>query len=136
MEALIKKMLDKKVWAVVGATDNPAKFGNKIYKKLKKYGYEVYAINPAYEKVDGDRCYATLKDLPRKVDCVDIVVSPERAEQALEQVIAFEIENIWFQPGTFTPELIEKSEKAGIDTVYYNCVMVELDKRNGVPHEV
>lgn len=130
MEELIKKMLDKKVWAVVGATDNPSKFGNKIYKKLKHYGYEVYAVNPAYEMVDGDTCYASLKDLPRKVDCVDVVVSPDRAEKVLEEVSAFGIENIWFQPGTFTPELIEKSESLGLDTVYYNCVMVELDRRN------
>ncbi|MBS7528542.1 CoA-binding protein [Fusibacter paucivorans] len=130
MEALMQKMLDKKVWAVVGATDNPAKFGNKIYKKLKHYGYEVYAVNPAYETVDGDACYPSLKDLPRKVDCVDVVVGPERAEKVLDEVIEFGIQNIWFQPGTFTPEIIEKSEGAGLDTVYYNCVMVELDRRN------
>lgn len=129
MEKLIKDMLDKKTWAVVGATENPEKFGNKIYKKLKKFGYEVYAVNPTYDTVDGDICYKDLASIPAKVDCVDVVVAPERAKLVLEEVINLGIENIWFQPGTFTPEIIDASEVAGVNSVYYNCVLVELDKK-------
>jgi hypothetical protein len=129
MDALINSMLDKKVWAVVGATDNPAKFGNKIYKKLKQFGYEVFPVNPAYKTVDGDTCYPTLFELPKKVDCVNVVVNPELANGALRAVMELGIENIWFQPGTFTPEIVETSETAGINTVFLNCVLVELDKR-------
>jgi len=50
-------MLEKKVWAVVGASDNPEKYGNLIYKKLKSRGYRVYPVNPNYETIDGDKCY-------------------------------------------------------------------------------
>lgn len=128
MDDLIKAMLDQKKWAVVGATDNPDKFGNKIYKKLKRFGYEVYAVNPMYQTVDGDKCYHNLSELPVKVDCVDVVVNPERAMETLNEVMALKIENIWFQPGTFTPEIVETSEVAGVNTVYLNCVLVELDK--------
>ncbi|GAB6108777.1 CoA-binding protein [Fusibacter bizertensis] len=128
MDDLIKSMLEQKKWAVVGATDNPDKFGNKIYKKLKKFGYEVYAVNPMYQVVDGDKCYNNLSELPVKVDCVDVVVNPERAIETLNEVMALKIENIWFQPGTFTPEIVETSEVAGVNTVYLNCVLVELDK--------
>ncbi len=129
MDALIKSMLDKKVWAVVGATENPDKFGNKIYKKLKRFGYEVYAVNPVYNEVDGDVCYPNLADLPVKVDCVDVVVNPEKAAFVLQEVIELGIENIWFQPGTFTPDIVDKSEQAGVNTVYLNCVLVELDQK-------
>lgn len=129
MDALIKSMLDKKVWAVVGATENPGKFGNKIYKKLKRFGYEVYAVNPVYETVDGDPCYPSLEDLPKKMDCVNVVVNPEKSIETLRSVIELKIENIWFQPGTFTPEIVEMSETAGLNTVYLNCVLVELDQR-------
>lgn len=129
MDALIKSMLDKKVWAVVGATENPDKFGNKIYKKLKRFGYEVYAVNPVYKEVDGDICYPNLAELPVKVECVDVVVNPEKAALVLQEVIELGIENIWFQPGTFTPDIVDKSEKAGVNTVYLNCVLVELDQK-------
>jgi Predicted CoA-binding protein len=129
MDALIKSMLDQKKWAVVGATANESKFGNKIYKKLKKFGYEVYPVNPMYQEIDGDICYSSLSDLPVKVDCVDVVVSPERAMETLKEVMELKIKNIWFQPGTFTPEIVETSEVAGVNTVYLNCVLVELDKR-------
>lgn len=128
MDEMIKSMLDKKVWAVVGATDNKAKFGNKIYKKLKRFGYEVYPVNPMYKTVDGDVCYENLAALPQKVDCIDVVVAPERSKSVLAEAIALGIENIWFQPGTFTPEIVEASEVAGLNTVYLNCVLVELDR--------
>ncbi len=135
MDELIQMMLDQKVWAVVGATENSSKFGYKIYQKLKQFGYEVYPVNPRYESIEGDKCYPSLADLPQKVDCVDVVVSPERAEKTLDEVIHLGIDNIWFQPGTFTPELIEKSESESINTVYLNCVLVELDRRAGQAHE-
>lgn len=127
MDALIKSMLDQKKWAVVGATSNQGKFGYKIYQKLKRFGYEVYAVNPMYSEIEGDKCYSSLSELPVKVDCVDVVVNPVKAAEALKEVIELGIENIWFQPGTFTPEIVEASEVAGINTVYLNCVLVELD---------
>lgn len=127
MDALIKSMLDQKKWAVVGATANQGKFGYKIYQKLKRFGYEVYAVNPMYSEIEGDKCYPSLADLPVKVDCVDVVVNPEKASEALKDVMELGIKNIWFQPGTFTPEIVEVSEVAGINTVYLNCVLVELD---------
>lgn len=126
MQTLIRAMLDKKVWAVVGATENPAKFGNKIYKKLKAFGYDVYAVNPMYTEVDGDKCYSSLSDVPVKIDCVNVVVGPDKSVHVLDEVKRLGIENIWFQPGTYTPEIVEASEVAGLNTVYMNCVLVEL----------
>lgn len=126
MQTLIKTMLDKKVWAVVGATENTSKFGNKIYKKLKAFGYEVYAVNPMYKEVDGDTCYSSLSDVPVKIECVNVVVGPDKSVHVLDEAKRLGIENIWFQPGTYTPEIVEASEVAGLNTVYMNCVLVEL----------
>ncbi len=126
MQTQIKAMLDKKSWAVVGATENPSKFGNKIYKKLKAFGYEVYAVNPMYQSVEGDICYPSLSEVPVKIDCVSVVVGPDKSSDVLAEVKQLGIENIWFQPGTYTPEIVEASEVAGLNTVYMNCVLVEL----------
>lgn len=129
MEQIINDMLDKKVWAVVGATQNLSKFGNKIYKKLKAFGYEVYPINPVYDEIEGDKCYKSLSELPLKPDCVSVVVGPDRAKALVDEVSELDIDYMWFQPGTFNDHIIKSAMDKGLSIVYYNCVLVELDKR-------
>ncbi|MDK2919855.1 MAG: uncharacterized protein PWQ37_2588 [Candidatus Petromonas sp.] len=126
MEELKKEMLDKKVWAVVGATSNEDKFGYKIYKKLKDRGYEVYPINPGYDEVDGDKCYKSIKDLPVKPDCVDMVVSPKIGVSVINEIADKGINYVWFQPGTYNEKIIELAESKGLKVVYNNCVLVAL----------
>lgn len=128
MKERVRKMLSYNTWAVVGATDNPEKFGYKIYKKLKRFGYTVYPVNPRYERVDGDVCYPDLASLPEPVQCVDVVVPPKLAEHSLDAVKAAGIPNIWFQPGTYTPEIVKRAEALGLNAVFTKCVLVELDR--------
>lgn len=129
MQKVIDEMLDKKVWAVVGATQNTSKFGNKIVKKLKEFGYDVYPVNPVYDEVEGLKCYKSLTDLPLKPDCISVVVAPEKANLTVEEAKKNKVEYMWFQPGAFSEKTIELAEDSDIKIVYYNCVLVELDKR-------
>lgn len=129
MQKTINEMLDKKVWAVVGATQNSSKFGNKIVKKLKEFGYEVYPVNPVYDEVEGLKCYKSLSDLPLKPDCVSVVVSPDKANLFVDEAKSLEIEYMWFQPGAFSEKTIAIAEEHELKIVYHNCVLVELDKR-------
>ena len=129
MDKLINEMLLKKDWAVVGATRNVNKYGYKIYKLLKEREYNVIAVNPIYSDIEGDKTEPTLLDIDTKVQCVNIVVPPSKAEKVVEDAIKLKIKYLWFQPGTFTEELIEKAENAGIKVVFYNCILVELRKR-------
>ena len=62
--------------AVVGATDDPAKFGGRIYRDLKGKGFRVLAVNPGRDTVDGDPCYPSLAALPEAPTIVDLVVPP------------------------------------------------------------
>lgn len=119
-------MLSKKVWAVIGATPDPNKFGYKIYQKLKNHGYQVYGINPKYESIGGDSLYNKLSDLPVKPDCVDMVVNPTLSMAALEDIQRAGIEYVWFQPGTFDDEVIQKAQSLGLKLVYHDCVLVAL----------
>ncbi|MBP1744430.1 MAG: CoA-binding domain protein [Firmicutes bacterium] len=118
-------MLDKKIWAVVGATENPEKFGNKIYRRLKERGYEVYAVNPMYESVDGDACYSCLSELPKVPEVIDMVVSPKRALPAIEEAARLGVKYIWFQPHTYDDEVLRFAEEQGIEIVL-GCVLVAL----------
>lgn len=128
MDLLMEEMLSLKKWAVVGATQNPEKFGNKIYKKLHSRGYEVTPINPVYDTIEGVKCLNSLKDMIELPDCVNIVVGPKRSIEVVKDAIELGIKRVWFQPGTFTEEVLDLAENNGLEVVFYNCVLVELDK--------
>lgn len=85
--------------AVVGANDNPSKYGNRIYRDLKSKGYEVYAVNPNRDEVDGDRCWPSLADLPQPPTIVDFVVPPAVTRKVLEECLDLGLTNVWIQPG-------------------------------------
>ena len=116
-------MLEKKVWAVVGANQNPEKFGNMIFKKLKLRGYQVYAVNPLYDRVEGETCYKDLSSLPELPEVVNMVVSPKRSRLCLEEAAKLGIQYIWFQPGTYDDEVWDLSKKLGLEVVEA-CVLV------------
>jgi predicted CoA-binding protein len=118
-------MLGKKVWAVIGANDNPDKFGNIIYKRLRSEGYRVYPVNPMYTEVEGDKCYPDLSSLPEKPEVLDMVVSPKRGKAFIEEAARLGIENIWLQPGTYDQELLTMIREKGL-TAIQACVLVEL----------
>ncbi|WP_202709175.1 CoA-binding protein [Sporosalibacterium faouarense] len=121
-----KEMLEKKIWAVIGATNNQEKFGYKIWKKLKNHGYEVYPVNPKYEEIDGEKCYPTLKDVPVTPEVVDLVVPPKVSLKAIDEAHEQGIEYLWFQPGTADEETITKAEDLGMKIVFHDCVLVAL----------
>lgn len=128
MQDLINEMLNLPKWAIVGATKSKDKFGYRIWKKLKESGYQTYMVNPVYNEIEGERCFLDLKSLPVVPDCISIVVPPEKARDYIKEAIALGVKRIWFQPGTFDKEIIHYAEENGILTVFYNCVLVELDK--------
>ncbi len=125
------EMLDKKVWAVVGATTNEEKFGYKIYAKLKEEGYEVVGINPNYDLIDADKMYASLDDAMKehKIECVSVVVPASVSKSVLEKADSLGIPYIWFQPHTYEEEYLKTVETKGIKMVYGQCVLIELGKK-------
>ncbi len=120
---LAETMLEKKVWAVVGANRNPEKYGNMIYHKLKRKGYETYAVNPVYDEIDGDPCYPSLSALPVVPDVVNMVVAPARGRAVIEEAARLGIRYIWLQPGTHDEALMRQIEESGLEAVQA-CVLV------------
>lgn len=126
IEQTKQEMLQKNVWAVVGVNLDAEKFGYKIYKKLKSHNYKVYGINPNYEEIEGDKLYNSIKELPEKPECVNVVVNPKLTRKLLDEIKDTDIEYVWFQPGTFDEEIIEIAESYRLKIVYYDCVLVAL----------
>ena len=124
MQELIKEFMGYKKFAVVGATDNPQKYGNQIVKDLKKRGYDVYPVNPRLKEVEGLACYAALADVPVKVDVVDFVVPPEATEEILRQCKELGLSRIWLQPGSESDSAIAFCRDNGLEVVHDVCVMM------------
>jgi hypothetical protein len=130
-QELIRTFLNKKnIFAVVGASRNPKKYGYQVYKDLKNAGYEVYAVNPNAEEILGDKCYPNLENLPVKPEVVDVVVPPKVTEEVVKACKGLGITRVWMQPGSESEKAIQFCEENGIDVVYGVCVMIERTKQS------
>jgi predicted CoA-binding protein len=125
-EGLIKEFLDgRNVFAVVGASRNPEKYGHRVYKDLREAGYMVYPINPNADEILGDRCYQGITKLPERPDVVNIVVPPKVTEEVVRTCLKLGIKKVWMQPGSESMEAVEFCRRNGMDVVHGVCVMVE-----------
>ena len=112
-------------WAVIGANNDPSRYGLIIYRHLKNAGYRVFAVNPKFDQVDGDPCWPDLKSLPELPDAVDFVVAPAAGEKHIRDAAALGIRRLWFQPGTWRPDFAQLTAELGLETVQ-SCVLVEV----------
>jgi uncharacterized protein len=124
MQELIKDFMKQTRFAVIGASDNPEKYGNIIVKNLKARGYEVYPVNPRLKEIEEMICYPSLADIPVKVDVVDFVVPPAVTEEVLKQCKELGLNHIWLQPGSESQRAISFCRDNNLSVVYGVCVMV------------
>jgi hypothetical protein len=86
--------------AVTGVSRTPANHGsNTVYRRLRDRGYEVFAVNPNAEEVEGDRCYRDLASIPGGVDAVVIGTRPEIAEDTVRDCVDLGIRQVWMHRG-------------------------------------
>lgn len=129
-QKLIVEFLGKKnVFAVVGASRNPEKYGHQVYKDLRNAGYRVYPVNPNTNEILGDKCYPSLQGLPVKPDVVDLVVPSKVTEQVVKTCKRLGIRKVWMQPGSESEAAMSFCKENGIEVVYGVCVMVERRNR-------
>lgn len=123
MENPIQAMLEQKVWAVLGVSRDTGKFGYKVYKRLLDKGYTVYAINPNMTELEGQKVYASLKELPEVPQVVNFVVPPGVTRTAVEEAKELGVGYLWMQPGSADPKAIKSAEKAGLVVISNQCVL-------------
>lgn len=129
-EKLILDFLNKKnVFAVVGASRDPQKYGHQVYKDLRKAGYKVYPVNPNADEILGDKCYPSLEALPTKPNVVDLVVPPKVTERVVEICRKLGIRKVWMQPGSESERAINFCRENDIAVVHGVCVMIERRSR-------
>lgn len=128
MQALIDDFVNRKVWAVVGASQDRSKFGYRVFDTLRRAGYTVYPVNPRGGELDGATVYASLADLPETPEVVDLVVPPAVTEQVVKEMHGLGLQRVWMQPGSESQAAIRYCQENGMQVVHDACAMVH--KRN------
>lgn len=113
-------------FAVVGVSQDQAKYGHEIFEALLEKGYEVYPINPKYHAVDGHHCYPSLEALPEKPEVTVAVVPPAVTEKVVETCARLGIETVWMPPGAWSEKAVETCEANGIQEVHDVCLVFAL----------
>lgn len=114
-----------RVIAVVGLSANwwrPSYFAAKY---MQQHGYRVIPVNPAYQEVLGEKCYAALKDIPERIDMVDCFRKSEEIPALAEEAIAVGARTLWMQLGVVNEAAAERARAAGLDVVMDRCVKIE-----------
>ncbi|MEC9332491.1 MAG: CoA-binding protein [Candidatus Thermoplasmatota archaeon] len=124
---VLQKLMQKNVRiALIGASNDRHKFGNKIYRDLRSKGYDIVPVNPKDKQIEGDRAYTSIGMMEELPDIVNFVVPPPVAMKVAQEAVELGIEHLWFQPGSESNELETWLEGTkGINYLVNSCIMVE-----------
>jgi predicted CoA-binding protein len=117
-------------FAVVGASTNREKYGNKVLRVYQQNKLDVVPVNPAGGEVEGLAAYTDLPSIPGTIDGVSIITPPKVTEQVVAQALALGIKNIWMQPGAESDAAVKLAEQAGANVIAGGpCILVSLHFR-------
>lgn len=125
MHSLINKNFK---YAVVGVSQNPEKYGHKVFKDLTSAGFTVYPIHPKEKEILGSKVYPKVGDVPENIDLAIFVVPPVVTLEVLKEIKDLDIKHVWFQPGSESPEAIKFCDSQGIECIHDACIMIERKK--------
>ncbi len=123
----IEQFLEGTPHAVVGASHDRRKYGNKVLRAYLQDKRKVYAVNPRVDAVEGIPTFAQLADLPEAIYGISIVTPPAVTQEVIEQAIELGIGNIWMQPGAESESAIARAEAVGANVIAGGpCLLVAL----------
>ena len=125
IQTLRRILHENRVIAVVGLSANWYRPSFFAAKYMLEHGYTIIPVNPAYAEVLGQICYASLRDIPVKVDIVDCFRKTEEILPIAEDAIAIGARVLWQQLGVTNEAAARKAEAAGLDSVMNRCVKIE-----------
>lgn len=116
--------------AVVGASSDRSKYGNKVLRSYQQKGRKVYAVHPREQLVEGAPTVATLADLPEPVHGLSIITPPPVTERIVEEAAAAGIRRLWMQPGAESAKAVARAEELGLSVISGGpCILVTLGFR-------
>ena len=128
----ITDMLQRaKTIAVVGLSDSPLRVSHGVSAYMQTHGYRIVPVNPHIEESLGEKAYPSLRDVPHKIDIVNIFRRPEFVEEIVDQAIELKVPMIWMQETVIHERAAAKARRAGIFVVMDQCILKEHRARFG-----
>lgn len=121
-------LANPKTIAVVGCSPDPGRDSNQIAALLKAKGHKVIPVNPKCQEILGERCYASLQDIPQPVDMVDVFRRSEFVAQIANEAIVEEATILWLQLNVIDVTAARKAQEAGLTVVMDRCPAIEYRK--------
>ncbi|MFI2663099.1 CoA-binding protein [Micromonospora carbonacea] len=118
-------LADSAVIAVVGASRDPGKAAHRVPAQMQRYGWRIIPVNPTVDELFGERAYASLADIPHRVDLVDVFRPARDAVGVVREAVAIGAPAVWLQLGIVSPEARRIAEEAGVDYVEDRCLIIE-----------
>jgi predicted CoA-binding protein len=110
--------MTKPTVAIVGASADRRKFGNKAVRAFLRKGYDVFPVNPRESQIEGITVYAWVSSIPQlELDAISIYLPPELGLRCLEELAAKNAKTIWLNPGTESRELLERARQLSLPVV-------------------
>jgi uncharacterized protein len=129
VDEVIRSVLEnRRTWAVVGCSPDPARDSHRIASMLKSRGYRVIPVNPSCAEILGERCYASLADIPEPIDVVDIFRRSSEAGRHVDEAIAVGASAVWMQLGVIDHDAAARARAAGLDVVMDRCPAIEMPR--------
>jgi predicted CoA-binding protein len=127
----IQVFLASEAFAVVGASTDRSKYGNKVLRCYQQHGKAVYPINPRAPEVEGLKAYPSLAALPVPVKAISVITPPAATEQVVREAAAAGVAHIWMQPGAESDAAIEAAEGLGMTVIAGGpCLLVVMGYRD------
>jgi uncharacterized protein len=117
--------------AVVGLSSSPLRPSHGVSAYMQTHGYHIIPVNPEISEALGEKAYASLADVPAKIDIVNIFRRPEYVDEIVDAAIALKVPAIWMQEDVVNQRAAEKAREAGIFVVMDRCILKEHRARFG-----
>lgn len=127
-EAIRALLTGAQAIAIVGHSDRPTRTSYQIAQFLKRAGYTVIPVNPTVQTIDGQPCYPSLRDVPTRVDIVNVFRRSEYLIEIVEEAIAIQAPAVWAQLGVSDAAAMQKALDAGLNMVMDACIKVEYQR--------
>lgn len=114
-----------KTIAVIGASSDHSKFGNKCVRAYARKGWTVFPVNPRETEVEGHKAYAKLADIKEDLDRISVYLAPPVGKKVLPEMAEKGAGEVWFNPGAADAELLKQAEDLGINAVA-GCSIVDI----------
>lgn len=124
-DEILNLLKSAKTIAVIGLSDDPSRPSHGVSEYMQRQGYRIIPVHPTAETVLGEKVYRSLRDIPEKIDIVDVFRRPDAVPAIVDEVIELKLPAIWLQETVVHHEAAEKARRAGIAVVMDKCILKE-----------